>query len=95
MKHASPQALINLADLLARIRAAGAAVPGFVEKKPGIYYLKGAAFLHFHEDAEGLFADAKTSEAADGFERFRVVTAREQAALMKALRKTLASRVSR
>lgn len=36
-----------------------------------MFYLKSRAFLHFHEDAAGLFADVR---AADGkaFERIKV-----------------------
>jgi hypothetical protein len=29
------------------------------EKRPGIFYRKGKAFLHFHEDRAGLFADLR------------------------------------
>ena len=58
MKHATPQALAQVADLLAQLRA----VPGLVEKRPGIFYRKGRAFLHFHEDPAGLFADVRPGE---------------------------------
>jgi hypothetical protein len=30
-----------------------------VEKRPGIFSLKGKAFLHFHEDRAGVFADLR------------------------------------
>ena len=30
-----------------------------VEKRPWIFYVKGKAFLHFHEDRAGLFADLR------------------------------------
>jgi hypothetical protein len=39
------------------------------EKTRGIFYHKSAAFLHFHEDAGGLFADLRSN---DLFQRFAV-----------------------
>ena len=67
MKHAGPAALDALEPLLARIRAAGA----LKEKSRGVFYLKSRAFLHFHEDPEGLFADVRNAAGAD-FDRFKV-----------------------
>ncbi len=58
MKHATVEALAPLTELLAEIRA----VPGLVEKRPGVFYRKGRAFLHFHEDPAGLFADVRPGE---------------------------------
>jgi hypothetical protein len=55
MKHASDSALDQLDDLLEAIRR----VPGLVEKKRGIFYRASKAFLHFHEDPAGLFADLR------------------------------------
>ena len=54
MKHASPATLDLLEPLLAEIRALGG---GLKEKSRGIFYMKGRAFLHFHEDPKGLFGD--------------------------------------
>jgi hypothetical protein len=82
MKHARPAALESLAGLLARIRRQ----PALVERRPGVFYLKGRAHLHFHEDPAGLFADLR--QGAD-WERFRVVTAAEQGALLSRLAKGL------
>jgi len=67
MKHAGPEALGRLAPVLDRLRA----LPGLVEKRPGVFYRRSRAFLHFHEDPQGLFADLR---AADGinFDRFKV-----------------------
>jgi hypothetical protein len=53
MRHARDIDLDRLEDLLVRLRA----LPGLVEKKRGVFYRKGRAFLHFHEDPKGLFAD--------------------------------------
>jgi hypothetical protein len=55
MKHAGPAALAGLAGLIAQIRER----PGLVEKKPGVFYRKGQAFLHFHEDPDGMFVDLR------------------------------------
>ena len=82
MKHAGEAALAELAPLLAAIRAAGA----LNEKKPGIFYRGGEAALHFHEDADGLFADWRAAKGDRDFIRFRVSTAAERAAFLKALR---------
>jgi hypothetical protein len=55
VKHAGAGALEALSDLLEKLRARA----GLVEKRPGIFYRKGNAFLHFHEDRAGLFADLR------------------------------------
>jgi hypothetical protein len=84
MKHAGSEALHGLADLLDQIRAKG----GLKEKKLGVFYRKSKAFLHFHEDPAGLFADL--SAGAD-FDRYPVNTEREQAALLVAIDRALKS----
>ena len=53
MKHATREALALLDDLLERIRAR----EGLKEKSAGVFYRKSRAFLHFHEDPAGVFAD--------------------------------------
>ena len=78
MKHAGPQTLAALAPLLAQLRAA---LPAAVERKAGTFYRKGQAFLHFHEDPAGLFADLKV---AGQWQRSAVNTAAERAALVRA-----------
>jgi hypothetical protein len=78
MRHAGPEALTALAELLAAVRARG----DLHEKQPGIFYRKARAHLHFHEDVAGLFADLR----ADGeWRRFRVSEPAEYAALLAAL----------
>jgi hypothetical protein len=81
MKHAGPQALEALAPLLRALREDTT----LVERTPGSFYRKSKAFLHFHEDLSGLFADLKEDGAS--FTRYRVSTREEQKALL--------SRVSR
>lgn len=67
MKHASASALDRLEPLLAELRA----LPGLTERSRGVFYRKGRAFLHFHEDPTGLFADIRDSSGVD-FERIDV-----------------------
>ena len=55
MKHAGAEALGVLSELLQKLRNR----TSLVERKPGIFYAKGRAFLHFHEDRAGLFADLR------------------------------------
>ena len=81
MKHAGATTLLSLQDLLASLRT----LPGLVERKPGIFYVKSKAYLHFHEDVAGLFADVRLSDG--DFERFRVSTKGEQTLLMKLVAK--------
>jgi len=67
MKHASPAALDALEPLLAEIRA----LAGLVETSRGVFYRRGRAFLHFHEDPKGLFGDVRDAAGVD-FERIDV-----------------------
>lgn len=82
MKHAGPLALDALEPLLSSVRA----LPGLKERTRGVFYWKSRAFLHFHEDPAGLFADLRTG---DDFERFEVSHAPGQAALIAAARARL------
>jgi hypothetical protein len=58
MKHAGEAALAGVAGLLALLRQR----PGLVEKRPGVFYRRSQAFLHFHEDPAGLFVDIKAGD---------------------------------
>lgn len=77
MKHAGPNALDQLEPLLLALRP----LPGLVEKTRGVFYRKSKAFLHFHEDPKGLFADVRDAAGSD-FERYEVSGAEAQAALL-------------
>ena len=80
MKHATAAALDRLEPLLAAFRG----LPGIREKSRGVFHRKSAAYLHFHEDKAGLFADIRR---ADGeFDRHRVETEDERAAFLRAAR---------
>jgi len=61
-------------------------VPGLKEKTRGTFYRGSRAFLHFHEDPDGVFADVRL---ADDFERARVTTPAEQASLLRRIRQVL------
>lgn len=76
MRHAGAASLASLDTLLTRLRALGV----LTERKPGTFYLRSSAFLHFHEDPAGLFADVKLDGRS--FQRFAVDTPDEQAALV-------------
>lgn len=55
MAHTKPENLKDLSAELAAIRA----LPGMVEKKPGIFYFKSAGILHFHDKDGTRWADVK------------------------------------
>ena len=73
MKHAGDACLDALEPLLKEMRA----FSGISEKKRGVFYRGSKAFLHFHEDPEGFFADLRFAPSGD-FDRYRVSTAAEQ-----------------
>jgi hypothetical protein len=83
MKHAGSATLAELGPLLEQLRA----LAGLTERKPGIFYRGSAAFLHFHEDPTGLFADAKLR--GKGFVRLPVKTSAQQRELVRAVRSVL------
>jgi hypothetical protein len=81
MKHAGPDTLAELDLLLRKIRAH----PALVERTPGCFYRKSKAFLHFHEDPSGVYADIKLG--VTGFTRVKVTTLAEQAHLLSLITK--------
>jgi hypothetical protein len=84
MRHARDEDLDRLEELLASLRA----LPGMAEKKRGTFYRKSRAFLHFHEDPKGLFADIR--DAGDGdFERIDVTDPSGRARLLAIARERL------
>lgn len=82
MKHAGSTALDQLDNTLDVLRE----LPGLTEKSRGVFYRRGKAFLHFHEDPTGLYADLR---ADDIFERYPVNTAAERAEFVARVRVTL------
>ena len=77
MAHADEEALRRLLPLLRQLRE----IKGLREMKPGIFYLKGSAFLHFHDDAGKPIADLKKA-GGGGFDRYPVDTAPAQRKLL-------------
>ncbi|MGQ3018092.1 hypothetical protein [Phenylobacterium sp.] len=84
MRHARAEALDRLEPLLAELRQ----LPGVKETARGVYYRRGRAYLHFHEDAAGLFADLRATDASD-FTRYDVTAEAGRAALLSAARRGL------
>jgi hypothetical protein len=82
VRHATPAALDELEPFLERLRQ----LPALVERKRGVFYRRSKAFLHFHEDPRGMHADVRL---AASFERFRVQTPAEQAALLARIESAL------
>ena len=78
MRHAGAEALDQLEPLLQRIRAHGV----LREKSRGIFYRGSKAFLHFHEDPAGLFADIRGANPKD-LDRFKVDAAGEAEVLAR------------
>jgi hypothetical protein len=79
MKHVSAEGLDDLDDVLRRLRE----IDGLTEKKRGVFYRRSRAFLHFHEDPSGLYADVRLD---DKFERVRVTTKAERKHLVSLVR---------
>ena len=75
MRHARSEDLTPLAPLLDRLRA----VDVLTERNPGTFYRGSRAFLHFHVDPAGLFADVRP---VDGWERLPVDTPEQQRVLL-------------
>jgi len=84
MKHAGAETLESLRDLLEQLRERAP----LREKTPGVFYVKSKAYLHFHEDPAGRFADVRLDFG--DFVRLRVTTTTEQRALLKAIDRSLA-----
>ena len=83
MKHAGANTLEALEPLLRRVRQHVA----LTERTPGAFYRKSKAFLHFHEDPSGIYADVKLSGAE--FTRVRVNTPQEHDHLLSLIDESL------
>ncbi len=82
MEHAGAGALDALEPVLAHLRT----IEGLKEKSRGTFYRGSKAFLHFHEDPAGFFADLKKG---DDFVRLPVNNRAEIAALVREAKRTL------
>ena len=83
MKHAGAVALAALEELLDQLRR----VEGLREKKAGVFYYRSKAFLHFHEDPAGLFADVRLD--GDDFTRLPVDSATQRNLLLRQVKTAL------
>lgn len=79
MKHATTVALDALEPLLVQLQA----IEALTEKKRGVFYRKSSAFLHFHEDPAGFFADLRVGPE---WVRLAANTAAERRALVREAR---------
>jgi hypothetical protein len=79
MKHAGSATLDSLEPLLSEIRS----WPSLTERKRGVFYRKSSAFLHFHEDPAGIFADLREPS---GWQRLPANTAVERRELLRRVR---------
>ena len=79
MKHADSHTLARLGSLLEQVRQR---MPPLKEKGQGRFYFKATAFLHFHDDPAGIFADLKIQ---GDWQRYPVNTEAECATLIQEL----------
>jgi hypothetical protein len=80
MRHATPDDLVPIEALLRDLRS----LSGLVERTPGTFYRRSRAFLHFHADPSGLFADIRLQ--GEDFERIPIDSPAAQAALLGQVR---------
>jgi hypothetical protein len=81
--HCPPGLLHDVADVLADVRT----WTGVVEKKPGVFYVRGLPFLHFHLAANGRRrADVKGSAGWMQLDLPRPITPARRRALSRELR---------
>jgi hypothetical protein len=83
MRHATPEDLERIAPLLDDLRS----LDGLTERTPGVFYRRSRAFLHFHADPDGMFADVRLR--GDDFERMPVTSRAAQRALARQVRLTM------
>jgi N-acetylglutamate synthase-like GNAT family acetyltransferase len=83
MRHATSDDLVAIAPLIAELRS----VSGLVERSPGTFYRRSRAFLHFHADQSGMYADIRLQ--GDDFERVPVISSADQKALLRQVRVVL------
>jgi hypothetical protein len=81
MRHAGGVALDRIAGLLADLRE----LPMLKEKRPGTFYLRSKAFMHFHEDGADVFADVRAAGEST-FSRLNVTGMTGQRRLLKIAR---------
>jgi hypothetical protein len=90
MKHADADTFERLSDVLVALRA----MPGLREPRTGTFYRSGRAFVHFHDDPTGLFADVRL-EPDSAFVRVPVTTVAQRRTFLASVRTSLAEPASR
>ena len=81
MSRAKKSTLEELEPWLREVRTLG--IEGLVETANGAFYKRRTAILHFHEDAEGVYADVKV----DGeWQRVQVNAERGKRTVLKMLK---------
>ncbi len=88
MRHAGPATLARILPFLEELRCR----PVLREMRPGVFYLKSRAFLHFHDDPSGVFADVRL---ADDFLRLAVTSSSQQSDLLERIDDRLSTIESR
>jgi hypothetical protein len=81
----TPAGLDDLEEVLSELRR----VDGLTEKSRGVFYRGSRAFLHFHEDPSGMYADVRVDTE---FERLRVTTKAERRRLLSVVRREARTR---
>jgi hypothetical protein len=81
----TPAGLDDLEEVLSELRR----VDGLTEKSRGVFYRGSRAFLHFHEDPSGTYADVRVDTE---FERLRVTTKAERRRLLSVVRRAARTR---
>jgi hypothetical protein len=81
MRHAGSEALDRISGLVESLRA----LPMLKERRPGVFYLRSKAFVHFHEDGVDVFADVRAAGETD-FARLKVTGSSGQRQLLRIAR---------
>jgi hypothetical protein len=84
VKHADTATFERLADVLDALRT----MPELREPRPGTFYRKSRAFVHFHDDPTGIFADVRLDPASD-FVRVEVTTGPQRRTFLTSVRRAL------
>jgi hypothetical protein len=92
MKHAGPATFARIQPLLEQLRARAVLREPRPGVFPGVFELKSRAFLHFHDDPSGVFADVRLAE---GFVRMPVTSSSEQSDFLERIDECLSSIESR
>ena len=83
MAHCPPELLDDLADLVAEVRTWA----GVIEKKLGVFYVRGQPFLHFHlVEGERRRADVKGRMGWVQLDLPRPISATRRRAFLRELR---------